>query len=211
MKILFLLILTAVCIDVYSQSSEDININNRAVELMDEQHYKEALPFLDQLVARDSISTIYRHNRAVTLFNLKKYSEALTDYKILSAAVPEESEYVFQIGNSYEQLDSSELAIEFYTKAIKLENDKFLYHFKRGTLFLHKGRYQEAERDFNESLLLNPRHDNSLHNRGIARYKMGRSRSACEDWCEARDLGNPYSASHIKANCPMFGPCKSTK
>jgi serine/threonine-protein kinase len=199
------------CADVYSQSSDDVNINNRAVELMDEQHYKEALPYLDQLIARDSVNTIYRHNRAVTLFNLKKYNEARADYEILSTAVPEESEYVFQIGNSYEQLDSSQLAIEFYTKAIQLENDKFLYYFKRGTVLLHKGRFKEAESDFNESLLLNPRHDNSLHNRAIARYKMGQSRKACEDWCLANELGNPYSASHIKANCSMFDPCKRKK
>jgi len=211
MKILCLVILIMACADVYSQSSEDVNVNNRAVELMDEQQYKEALPYLDQLVARDSVNTIYRYNRAVTLFNLKKYNEARADYEILSTAVPEESEYIFQIGNSYEQLDSSQLAIEFYTKAIQLENDKFLYYFKRGTLLLYKGRFKEAESDFNESLLLNPRHDNSLHNRGIARYKMGQSRKACEDWCLASELGNPHSASHIKANCSMFDPCKRKK
>ena len=208
MKFFSLVILLTACLDVYSQSSDDVNINNRAVELMDNERYKDALPFLDELVTRDSINTIYRYNRAVTLFNLKKYSEALADYKILSTAVPEESEYVFQIGNAYEQLDSANLAIEFYTKAIHLENDKFLYFFKRGTLFLHKGKFKEAENDFNDSLLLNPRHDNSLHNRGIARFKMGRSRTACEDWCLAAELGNRYSASHIKANCSMFDPCK---
>jgi tetratricopeptide (TPR) repeat protein len=211
MRIVCVVILLAVCLDVYSQSSEDVNINNRAVELIDAEKYKEALPFLDELVTRDSISTIYRHNRAVTLFNLKKYNEALADYEILSTAVPEESEYVFQIGNAYEQLDSSQLAIDFYTKAIQLENDKFLYFFKRGTILLHEGKFKEAENDFNESLFLNPRHDNSLHNRGIALYKMGQSRKACSDWCLANELGNPYSASHIKANCSTFGPCKHKK
>lgn len=211
MKLVCSFILLAVCVNVYSQSSEDVNINNRAVELMNDEQYKQALPYLNDLVTRDSISTIYRHNRAVTLFNLKKYNEALADYEILSAAVPEESEYVFQIGNAYEQLDSAQLAIDFYTKAIQIENDKFLYFFKRGTVLLHKGRFKEAENDFNESLLLNPRHDNSLHNRGIARYKMGQSRKACEDWCLANELGNPYSASHIKANCSMFDPCKLKK
>jgi tetratricopeptide (TPR) repeat protein len=211
MKIVCVVILLVVCIDVYAQSSEDVNINNRAVELMDDEQYKEALPYLDELVTRDSLSTIYRYNRAVTLFNLKKYKQALADYEILSAAVPEESEYVFQIGNAYEHLDSAQLAIDYYTKAIELENDKFLYFFKRGTVLLHKGRFKQAENDLNESILLNPRHDNSLHNRGIARYKMGQSRKACEDWCLANELGNPYSASHIKANCSMFDPCKLTK
>jgi len=211
MKVICVVVLFSLWLDVYPQSSEEVEINNKAVVLMNGEQYKEALPYLDDLIARDSISTIYRHNRAVTLFNLKKYRRALADYEILSAAVPEESEYIFQIGNAYEQLDSAEVAIDFYTKAIKLENDRFLYYFKRGTLYLQKGKFKEAEADFNESILLNPGHDNSLHNRGIALYKMGRTRKACEDWCQANELGNPYSASHIKSNCSMFDPCKLKK
>jgi tetratricopeptide (TPR) repeat protein len=208
MKVFCAVALVALCMNVYSQTSEEVNLNNQAVALMDGEQYKEALPFLDDLVARDSVSTIYRYNRAVTLFNLKKYAQALADYEILAAAAPEESEYVFQIGNAYEQLDSTELAIHFYTKAIQLENDKFMYFFKRGTLYLHDGKFKKAEQDYNESLLLNPRHDNSLHNRGIALYKMGQASKACTDWCQANELGNPHSASHIKTNCSMFDPCK---
>ena len=208
MKVFCAVVLVAICMNVYSQTSEEVNLNNQAVALMDGEQYKEALPFLDDLVARDSVSTIYRYNRAVTLFNLKKYAQALKDYEILSAAVPEESEYVFQIGNAYEQLDSTELAIHFYTKAIQLENDKFMYFFKRGTLYLHGGKFKEAEKDYNESLLLNPRHDNSLHNRGIALYRLGQTNKACLDWCQAKELGNQHSASHIKTNCSMFDPCK---
>ena len=207
MKAICVVVLLFIGIDCYSQS-EEADINNKAVVLIDGEQYKEALPYLDDLVARDSINTIYRHNRAVTLFNLKKYKEALADYEILSATIPEESEYVFQIGNAYEQLDSADLAVQFYSKAIQLENDKFLYYFKRGTVYLHEGKFKEAENDFNESLLLNPRHDNSLHNRGIALYKLGQSRKACQDWCQATELGNPYSASHVKTNCSMFDPCK---
>ena len=79
MKLVCSFILLAVCVNVHSQSSEDVNINNRAVELMNDEQYKQALPYLNDLVTRDSISTIYRHNRAVTLFNLKKYNEALAD------------------------------------------------------------------------------------------------------------------------------------
>ena len=144
MKAICAVVLFSIWLEVYPQSSQkEVKINNKAVALMDGEQYKEALPFLDDLVARDSVSTIYRYNRAVTLFNLKKYRQALADYEILSAAaVPEESEYVFQIGNAYEQLDSAELAIDFYTKAIRLENDKFCTIFKRGTLYLTKREIQ---------------------------------------------------------------------
>lgn len=211
MRQIIVVFLLGLCATVSAQSAEDVNINNRAVELMNSERYREALPFLDQLVNGDSVSTIYRHNRAVTLFNLKRYKEALADYEILSKAVPEESEYVFQIGNAYEQLKNPELAIEFYSKAIRMENGMFMYFFKRGTVYLNAGKLKEAENDFNESLMLNPKHDNSLHNRGITLFKLGQTRNACVDWCMAAELGNLVSASHIKTNCPDIGPCKPKK
>ncbi|MBA4054743.1 MAG: hypothetical protein C0490_08535, partial [Marivirga sp.] len=115
------------------------------------------------------------------------------------------------IGNAYEQLDSTKQALAFYDKAIKLTEDNFLYYFERGTIYLKQGDLAKAEADFNSSLVLNPDHDNSLHNRGIARYKSGEQKKACEDWCRAYQLGNSYSLSHLKMNCEKFDPCKTTK
>ena len=211
MKCLAVVLLFLCQIEGYSQSADEAKLNNKAVALIDDEQYKEALPYLDELVKRNPGSTIFRYNRAVTLFNLKRYPEALAEYKFLTLAIPEESEYLFQCGNAYEQMDSVQQALGYYSKAIQLENDKFLNFFKRGTIFLKEGKFKEAEADFNESLLLNPSHHNSLHNRGIALYKLGNQRKACEDWCLANQLGNEYSSSHIKINCSMFDPCKERK
>lgn len=178
---------------------------------MDKDQYKEALPYLDDLIKLNTQNPLFRHNRAVTLSNLERHREAIADYKILSEALPDESEYAFQIGNAYEQLDSTQQAIWFYSKAIELENTKFLYYFKRGTIYLKQSNFTHAEADFNASLRLNPSHDNSLHNRGIALYKLGHQRKACEDWCQAHQLGNVYSLSHLKKNCTKFDPCIPSK
>jgi tetratricopeptide (TPR) repeat protein len=196
---------------VFSQTAEEARLNNQAVELMDKDRYQEALPVLDELTGMYPQNTIFRYNRAVTFFNLKKYNEALEDYKILADTLPDESEYVFQIGNAYEQLDSTTQAILYYTKAIEIENDKFMYFFKRGTIHLKQNNFTVAEADFNSSLLLNPDHDNSLHNRGIALFKLGETNKACLDWCRAHELGNEYSLSHLQKNCGLLKPCLSSK
>ena len=196
---------------IFSQPLEEVALNNQAVAMMDSGNYKQAIIYLDRLTNADSTNTIYRYNRAVTLFNLKRYQEALTEYKILSEAMPDESEYLFQTGNAYEQLNNSQQAVHFYSKAIESDADQFLYYFKRGTIFLKENKLKEAEVDFNASLLINPKHHNSLHNRAIARYKLGQLSKACEDWCQSFRLGNSYSESHLKENCKKSQPCIPVK
>lgn len=209
MRLLFAGIFLAISITVFCQSPEELN--NKAVALMDNDQYQEALPLLDNLVTSNHQNTIFRYNRAVTLFNLKRYREALADYKILHKLLPTEGEYAFQVGNAYEQLDSADRALSFYNEAIRLIDDNFLFFFKRGTIYLKQNNFEKAEADYNSALYLNPKHDNSLHNRGIARYKMGQQKKACEDWCKAFQLGNSYSSSHLKINCEKFDTCKASK
>ena len=174
---------------------------------MDNGNYKEAHHHLDKLTASDRDNFVYRYNRAVTLFNLKKYSEAIAEYKYLHELLPEQAEYIFQIGNAYEQMDSLKLAVDFYSKAIEMDQDHFIYFFKRGTVLLKQDEFLKAATDFTSSISLNPKHHNSFHNRGIAVFKLGQKDKACEDWCEARRLGNTYSGHHFNQSCSQSPAC----
>lgn len=194
---------------VFAQDEEEEKLNNKAVALMNDKRYKEALPYLDNLIKLNSHNILFRHNRAVTLSNLERHREALVDYKILASALPEESEYEFQIGNAYEQIDSTLQSIIYYSRAIDLDTTRFIYYFKRGTIYLKQNYFVQAEADFTAALKLNPYHDNSLHNRAIALYKLGEESKACDDWCRAYQLGNTTSLSHLKKNCKSYKSCSS--
>lgn len=197
-KLFTLAILLMSSIQAFCQVYEAIN--NKAMELMNNDQYTEAISLLNPLVEKNPSVTVYRYNRAVTYFNLKKYQEAIADYKILLEELPE-AEYAFQIGNAYEQMDSTLKAVSYFTKAISMDKDNYLYYFKRGTVHLKKSKFVNAIQDFNQSLLLNPEHDNSMHNRGIALFYTKKYEQACEDWCNASRLGNPHSTEHVKKNC----------
>lgn len=203
----FTLITTA----LFSQSKEEVALNNQAVGLMDEGKYQEALSYLNKINASDTANFIYRYNRAVTLFNLRQYHDAIAEYRYLHILLPEQSEYIFQMGNAYEHLDSASAAITYYTKAIEMDADHFIYFFKRGTLFLKQEKYNAAIADFSASLELNPNHHNSFHNRGIAQYKLGNDTEACEDWCRAAQLGNTFSKTHLGQHCDSLKPCNSNR
>jgi superkiller protein 3 len=178
--------------------------NNKAIELMTEEKYEEAQLIFEKLVAENPGSTLYRYNLAVTLTNLKKRKEALHHYRILIKELPDEAEYYFQAGDLLEQQDSLKSAVLMFNKSIELEPDNFQYFFYRGTNYLKRNQFQLAVEDFNKSAKLNPEHSNSLHNRAIALYKLGRTLEACTDWCDALLLDNPNSASHLQRNCKVI-------
>lgn len=211
MTLKLLVVFVLATITLHAQSKEEVALNNLAVSLMEKGNYKEALAHLDKLTAADQNNFVYRYNRAVTLFNLKQYQEAIVEYKYLHDLLPEQSEYIFQIGNAYEQMDSIDLAVNFYTQAIEIDHDHFIYYFKRGTVFLKQNALHRAEADFTASLELNPKHHNSFHNRGIALFKLGQERKACDDWCQASLLGNVHSGNYFRQNCANSPPCVSLK
>lgn len=198
MKRFFLFLFILFSLTAFAQQPEQIN--DMALDLMDQEKYREALDLLDKLVAEYPTTTAFRYNRAVTLFNLGAHQKAIADYKVLLQDIPE-SEYAFQIGNAYEQIDSVSKALSFYSRAIEMDSDNYLYFFKRGTLYLKKGDLSKAIDDFTASLKINSEHHNSRHNRGIALYYMKRQKDACDDWCIAAQLGNPHSPEHLKKNC----------
>ena len=211
MKFVVVILFTIVGTTAFSQSKEDVALNNQAVALMEEGKYKEALPVLNRLAEKDTANYIFRYNRAVTFFNLKQYQNAIAEYKYLNRLIPEQTEYIFQIGNAYEHLDSSNLAISYYNEAIAVDSDHFIYFFKRGTQFLKQEKFKEAIDDFGAALELNPKHRNSYHNRGIARYKLGNYKEACDDWCTADQMGNPHSKTHLTQFCNKYQPCRTDK
>jgi tetratricopeptide (TPR) repeat protein len=181
-------------------SIPDADLNDKALKFMDDENYEDALPILDHLVVAFPSVTAYRYNRAVTLFGLELYARSVADYKILFQELAD-SEYAFQIGNGYEQMDSLGQAIKYYNIAIEMEKDNYLHFFKRGTVLLKMKSFTRAIDDFNAAIALNPEHHNSFHNRGIARYQAKLHRQACEDWCHAAQLGNTISAEHLRTNC----------
>lgn len=176
--------------------------------LIGQEKYKEALVILNRLLAETPDNSNYRYNRAIALINTGDYRLAIRDLTLLTEDDPENDEYPYLLGDSYEHLDSLATAAKFYSKSISLNADYFLYFFKRGTVLLKLGEYADAIKDFDRALRINPEHHNSLHNRGLCYYKIGLKEKACDDWCRALLLGNTVSASHLEKNCKHYPePC----
>jgi tetratricopeptide (TPR) repeat protein len=205
-KLILLLSCLPVC-GLLAQHPEDLN--NKGVELMDQEKYAEALPLFDQAIAKDSVTTMFRYNRAVALSNLNRFKEATKDYHFLIRELPDEPEYHFQLAHLYDKLNVPAKAILYYTKAIELDKEDYAFFFQRGVVYLKKNDLSLAVADFTSALKINPESDNSMHNRGVALFKLGKKEQACADWCKAKQLENTFSLESFQKNCQkIVTPCK---
>jgi tetratricopeptide (TPR) repeat protein len=58
------------------------------------------------------------------------------------------------MGQTYEELDSFQLAIKCYTEAIKLDAEYYEAYLARGYCYDNIGKYQLALKDFNKAISL---------------------------------------------------------
>lgn len=189
-------------------AQDTLNIQEHIRRLVAEEKYQEALPLINQLIESRPDYFLYRQDRASIYYNLKKYNAAAQDFVILCREYPESAEFFFQAGNMFDHADSVKRAEFYYSRAIQLDRENYMYYFKRGTFYLKAKAYEKSVRDFTLALEQYPEHDNSLHNRGIAYFKLGQEDKACEDWCQAQLLGNSYSGAHLDRNCKKYPePC----
>ena len=61
-------------------------------------------------------------------------------------------------------------------------------------------RYEEAMKDFNEALEIDPKDQEAFNNRGFSKKGLGDKDGACKDWKSSRKLGNEEAKLILKNN-----------
>lgn len=119
----------------------------------------------DNIVALDSYNEAIRLNpddtkaywrRAMFYEAHRDYDKAIADYSVIVRLDPKDADAYVQRACSYGRENISK-ALADYGKAIRVDpaRAKF-FHGHRGDLYLYKGDYEEASKEFSESLRLDP-------------------------------------------------------
>ena len=67
------------------------------------------------------------------------------------------SEVFFEKGESFFEKDSLDLAVNYYTKAIELNNEYTYALISRGIVYERLKQFEQAEADYKKALSQNPR------------------------------------------------------
>ena len=89
-----------------------------------------------------------------------------------------------------------QLAIESFTKVIRLQPGNAEAHYYRGLARYQIGLHEEAIKDYSKAILIRPSFPEAHLNRGLARHRLGDYQAAIEDMETATQLnprdGNAY-------------------
>lgn len=92
-------------------------------------------------------------------------------------------------------------AIEYFTKAIFLNEKNHEAYCERGSCKGLLNDYDGAFEDFNAALKIYPAYPMAFYKRGLTKYQTGDKVGACEDWQTANKNGSPYALKYIFKYC----------
>lgn len=128
-------------------------LSDKAKEQIDKGSYQSAESYLEQALLKENDAT-YRNNLAVVKYRLKKYGEAIEQYKLLIAAGKDEAFAWNGIGNAYrdwaeqdpsKKVDYQAQALDAYKKAIA-SNPQYVAAYSNEALLLSSmGRVADAQ------------------------------------------------------------------
>ena len=122
--------------------------------------------------------TEFREAIAVLYAKFNEPEEALKEYILLIRQHPENPEYYFQAGKLFSIRSRSDLADQYFRKAVMLKPDEVRYHFELGLFYFLSKRVKEAETRFDAVLKLDP-------SNGEALLYMGKILKSAKDYAGA--------------------------
>lgn len=116
----------------------------------------------------------------------------------VSAQTPEEMYYKgtgLWGGNEY---TDPNLAVEYFTEAIRLDHDNANTYHARGLAYHQLGSFSDAVADFSRAIKLYPDNAECYNARGNTYYAMNKSNKARKDWEKACTMGSTYGCENLE-------------
>lgn len=191
------------CINIYSD--RDSIIAFKAQCYYEKGAYKVAIENFTK-----AIDMVYKRNadyfagRGKSYSELRKHSDAQSDFDKALQIKPDNAEYHLLKGNDLFIQGMYNSAKKTYTKSLSLKRSNDAY-YKRGNANYKLGKLADAINDYTNAIKLKKDYTQAYRNRGIARYESCKA-GACQDLKKAGELGdnkahNEYRRISNKNEC----------
>ncbi|MBN1989062.1 MAG: TonB family protein [Bacteroidales bacterium] len=200
-----LILLITICLFFIKTNAQndyqDLEYFKMGCKLVDSLKYNEAIYYFNKAIKANPDNTIYFYKRGNAYYLLKDFANAKEDFLQCLKTIPDEPVYLHLVGICNEKLGLIQEAINYYSKAIELNNSDADFYKSRATLFLKIDSLKLALNDYNYVLSFNPQDGNTYYNRGIVNFKLKEIESACSDWRNADLLNVKNASDYINKFC----------
>ncbi len=135
------------------------------------KQFEEAIIWLNKAILINNNHSIF-NNLGVCYKELKKYPEALNNFKNAIKIKPNYAEVYNNIGIVYKSIENFTEAIFNYKKAIQLKPDYAEAYNNLGIIYLDKEEYDEAKNLFEKAIQLKPDNPKALCNLSLVFIRL---------------------------------------
>lgn len=133
--------------------------------------------------------------------NQKDYKSAIAEY---SKAIKEDKtnkDAYFNRGNCSLAVQDYKSAMADLNKTIELDSEYTKAYYSRATIFVSQEKYKQALPDLDRTIQLDPTTSNALTLRGQLRAQLGNKEGACEDFMQAKQIGDAQADKYLSQFC----------
>ncbi|MDB5012425.1 MAG: hypothetical protein JWQ25_627 [Daejeonella sp.] len=167
----------------------------RATAYNAKKEYDRAINEYNQMLRIDSLSHATFNNRAIAYRNQKLYDLALADHNQAITLGPKETSYYYARAATYKEKGDIASAIKDYDETISLIGKSSAY-LSRAYFFNRIGKTDEALKDFNEAIRLDPKYIYAYTGRGNFYRKLGKYEISEADYAKAIELDPKNTAGY---------------
>jgi tetratricopeptide (TPR) repeat protein len=136
------------------------------------KQYNESLDDYDYALEHEPDNTEVMGYKALSYYRLKKY-HAVIEILNKAIAIDQYEGYYYLLGETFFEMGNYPMALEYFDRAIKVNNKFAKTYGSRGFVHQKTGNYEEAIKDFTEVIQLNNTENDTRHsflNRSRAYY-----------------------------------------
>ncbi len=172
--------------------------------MKDTNYIRASVSDFDKALEQDAQFADAYHNRANAKAELGDLSGALKDFDLAISFNPDDAKYYTNRGVTKGKLGNIDGAVADFNKALSLNSDeKPAIYSNLGKAKMLQGKTEEALKNYDYSIELNPKQYTAYLNRALAKQKIGDFKGALEDFTKCLEI-NPKTADAYYNRALLF-------
>jgi arylsulfatase A-like enzyme/Tfp pilus assembly protein PilF len=132
------------------------NILHQALLQMDDEHYREAVPLLEQVLKADPSMAVANLQLGRALNRLDHYAEAIPWLRKAVELTPRSADAHFELGSALQEMGDSKATVEQFEAAVSQNPSSDELRFRLGAAYEEMDRVDDAMKQYSDALSLNP-------------------------------------------------------